>query len=69
MRRFLALLALPFLAACGGPEEEVEADLTRAQKDSIVAESGLPGSQGVGRAMDAARDANARSATHDSLLD
>ena len=41
--------------------------LTRRQKDSLVAETGLPGSQGVRGAMDAADQINARNSRLDSI--
>ena len=57
-----AALALGGLAyGCGGGSSDdmaVDRDtLTRAQKDSIIAEQPLPGARGVGRALDAAEAA------------
>ncbi len=62
------LLALA-LAACGGgsADETAAEERTRAQKDSAVAESGLPGSRAVGKAMDAASAAAERAERHDSI--
>jgi hypothetical protein len=51
-------------AACSGEASE-QAELTRAQKDSIVAELPVPGASGVGDAMQARDRANARAAQHD----
>lgn len=76
MKRLLvtaaAVLAVPLAAlACGGgsdPDAASAADtLTRAQKDSIVADMPLPGAGGVGAAMRARDNANARTEGHDSI--
>lgn len=42
--------------------------LTRAQKDSVIGASSLPGAGGVQRAIDTRDTANARNASMDSLL-
>jgi hypothetical protein len=55
------------LAACGNDEPDTAGALTRAQKDSIVAELPVPGAGAVGRAMEARDQANARSAEHDAI--
>lgn len=65
---FVALLALS-TAACGGADAGEQTELTRAQKDSIVAGLPVPGASGVGRAMDARDRANARSTDLDSIGD
>ncbi|MGH7673568.1 MAG: hypothetical protein ACREMC_11780 [Gemmatimonadales bacterium] len=57
--------ALALLAACGGSDrgsrESVNRDtLTQRQKDSILAQSRIPGAAGVGRAMRAADSTSAR---------
>lgn len=72
MRRPLPALALALLAAgCGGDDDartSVDRDtLTRDQKDSITAESGVPGASGVGRALEARDRANERTQVHDTL--
>lgn len=65
------LLACLVLAACsggGGGDAAAAADtLTRAQKDSMIVRSGIPGSGAVGRALDAAGRASERAAAHDSI--
>lgn len=63
----LAVAALLAAAACGGSEPEEQTELTRAQKDSIVADLPIPGARGVGNAMEARDRANARAAQHDSI--
>lgn len=58
------------LAACGGETGDTQAaadTLTRAQKDSIVADLPIPGANGVGGAMRARDLANERTARHDSI--
>jgi hypothetical protein len=61
---FVALASLA-VAACGSePAEQTE--LTRAQKDSIVADLPIPGASGVAGALQARDRANARAAQLDS---
>lgn len=71
MKRLLGVLAVVALAgACGGEagDARTAADtLTRAQKDSIVAELPIPGARGVGSAMDARDRLNARAQAHDTI--
>ena len=62
------LLALCLLAAgCAGPDRRDADTLTRREKDSLVAESGIPGAGGVRGAMTGADSAAARAARLDSL--
>jgi hypothetical protein len=67
-----AAIALVLLAGCsgGGPDSTAtNADtLTRAQRDSVIGASRLPGAAGVRRALDVADSAAARQAAQDSLL-
>ena len=63
MKRVLALMVV--MAGCGGSggsqQQTVNRDtLTQRQKDSILAQSKIPGASGVGRAMTAADSASAR---------
>ena len=68
MRAILATCSLAILAtACAGPDRQSADTLTRREKDSIVAESGLPGAGGVRGAMTGADSAAARAARLDSL--
>jgi hypothetical protein len=71
MNRLLAaLLAAVALGACGGEDGDARtaADtLSRAQKDSIVADLPIPGASGVGGALRARDRANARTAGHDTI--
>jgi hypothetical protein len=70
-RRYLTALALTCLVgavACSGGEPAEQTELTRAQKDSIVADLPIPGASAVGNAMQARDAANARAAEHDSLV-
>jgi hypothetical protein len=76
MRRFLSvILTAVVLASCSGKGEEgaatdaaaASADtLTRRQRDSIIANSKIPGAGAVGRAMGAADAASARTRAEDS---
>ena len=76
MRRVFAVLVCAlFLGACSAAKDETQADattwaepLTRRQKDSILARSGIPLTGAIGRAIDAADAASAQAAGHDSLL-
>lgn len=63
------LIALPFalLAACSSTETGNRRDtMTQRQKDSVLGQSGLPGAQGVTKAMRAADSVKARQAQTDS---
>jgi hypothetical protein len=66
------LVCATLAASCGGRPAEEEAasaadTLTRGERDSIIAGSRLPGARVVGRALDAAERANARTRLEDSL--
>ncbi len=71
MKKTLGISLVLALAACGGDVDEdgqAAADtLTRAQKDSIVADLPIPGAGAVGAAMRSRDRANERTATHDSI--
>jgi hypothetical protein len=65
MIRSAVAAALALLGACGGSDgrsqQAVNRDtLTQRQKDSILAQSRIPGAAGVGRAMRAADSTSAR---------
>jgi len=73
MRARLKVLALALLAsACSGAGEQdatnAQDTLTRAQRDSIIGASSLPGARSVQRAIDTRDSANARTGALDSLL-
>jgi len=66
----LVVATLLAAAACdsGGGDAQSAADtLTRAQKDSIIAEMPIPGASGVGAALRARDAANARTEAHDTI--
>lgn len=69
--RLMGLAFAVIVTACGGDSDDDQrtaADtLTRAQKDSIVADLPIPGAGAVGAAMRARDQANERTATHDSI--
>lgn len=56
-----------FLAGCSSPETANNRDtMTRRQRDSVLAQSGLPGAQGIGKAQRASDSIKARQAQFDS---
>ena len=69
MRLPCVLLVGLVMAACTSGESADAADpeVTRAQRDSAIAESDLPGAAAVGRAIDASEAARERAARMDSL--
>lgn len=68
----LTMIVLLACTACSGGERNGDAapgdTLTRAQRDSVIGASKLPGARGVQRALDTRDSANARNAAMDSLL-
>lgn len=69
-RRALALLiSLSVLSACSGkPQQANNRDtMTQRQKDSVLAQSGLPGAAGVGMALKTADSLKAKQAALDSI--
>lgn len=65
----LLLLCASACTATGDEDAAAAADtLTRAQRDSMIGASSLPGARGVQRAIDVRDTANARNAAMDSLL-
>lgn len=68
LRSAAALAAASIVAAACGAETGEQTELTRAEKDSIVAQLPVPGASGVGTAMQARDRANARADEHDALV-
>jgi hypothetical protein len=71
MKTILVLLTACVAACSGAGDQDAAAPadtLTRAQRDSIVGASSLPGAGGVRRAIGVRDSANARGAAMDSLL-
>jgi hypothetical protein len=68
MRRSGLVLLAIVLSACAAPETagNNRDTMTQRQKDSVLAQSQLPGARGVGMAMNAADSAKARQAKLDS---
>jgi len=64
-----SLLLVAAVAACSAQEtaRNDRDTMTQRQKDSVLAQSQLPGARGVGMAMTAADSAKARQAQLDSL--
>ena len=67
MFRLLAAVAVLGIATACANDTGEQTELTRAQKDSIVADLPIPGASGVGNAMQARDRANTRAAAHDEL--
>ena len=66
------LITIALVAACGGASQKSAATssgdtLTERQRDSILAQSRIPGASGVGRAMRAADSTSARAHAADSV--
>lgn len=60
------MLAVLATMACGGSEADAP-DRTERERDSLIAQSRLPGAAGVGAAMRAQDKATAVNATIDSI--
>ncbi len=70
MHRSILGLVILLLTACSGgkPAKSAAGDtLTERQRDSILAQSKIPGATGVGRAMKAADSTSARIRATDSV--
>lgn len=66
----IAAVGIVSLAACGqgtGDAQSAADTLTRAQKDSIIAEMPIPGAGVVGRALEVSERANERATAHDTI--
>ena len=63
-----AALCLAMMAGCASEEQQANRrdTMTQRQKDSTLAQTGLPGAQGVAKALAAADSAKARQARIDS---
>ncbi|MHB1193991.1 MAG: hypothetical protein ACYC6F_13195 [Longimicrobiales bacterium] len=70
-RRLLLAAVLLGVVACGQSASKADAPpadtLTRRQKDSIISTLPIPGASGVGAALKAADQANARTRQHDTI--
>lgn len=71
MSRHLSFVALPIaalLVGCSSSDtaQNLRDTMTQRQRDSVLAQSGLPGAGGVGKALKAADSAKARQAQIDS---
>jgi hypothetical protein len=67
-----ALVLLLLLAACGShpaakTSSTAKDTLTQRQRDSITAQSGIPGAKGIGAAQRVADSLNAQNARLDSI--
>ena len=61
MKSILLVLTIGFIGACGSGKSNQAADsLSQREKDSILANSKIPGARAVGNAMRAADSTNAK---------
>lgn len=72
MMRPLLILTIPLallIAACSKPDSQANRrdTMTKRQRDSVLGQSGLPGAQGVTKAMRAADSVKARVSDLDSI--
>jgi len=67
MIRALMVVSMLVAVACAGEPKAKQPEMTQRQRDSAIAESGLPGAGGVGRALRVADSAQARQAVMDSI--
>jgi hypothetical protein len=69
MRHIGTIVTFVLVAGCGAeaPADGPRQPTSQRTRDSAVAQSGLPGAGGVGRAMTVADSAAARRALEDSL--
>lgn len=68
--RTMTVLCAALLASCApatSDEGDRTTELTRRQKDSIVAEMPLPGAGAVGKALGALEASERRAEAHDSI--
>ena len=69
MRAALVVAAAMLLTSCSKPKETTANNrdtMTRRQKDSVLAQSSLPGARGVGQALKVSDSLKARQAAQDS---
>ncbi len=69
MRSALVVAAAALLMSCSKPKETTANNrdtMTRRQKDSVIAQSSLPGAKGVGMALKVSDSIKAKQAAQDS---
>ncbi|HXO84864.1 MAG TPA: hypothetical protein VN803_04995 [Gemmatimonadales bacterium] len=67
MKSILPVVTIGFMLACGSGDTSQTDTLTQRQKDSILANSKIPGARGVGSALRASDSVSARVQRSDSL--
>jgi hypothetical protein len=68
MKRGFILLAIATITACSSSSGGNNRDtMTQRQKDSVLGQSGIPGAQGVTKALRASDSAKAHQAQVDSI--
>jgi hypothetical protein len=68
MKKLISVVLI-LAAACSGSDAPANDrdTMTQRQRDSVLAQSGLPGARGVGQALNAADSVRARNAQLDSI--
>ncbi|MGH7636392.1 MAG: hypothetical protein ACREOK_01975 [Gemmatimonadaceae bacterium] len=67
MKRLALLFTALVATACGPTDTSARDSMTQRERDSVLAQSGLPGARGVGKALTAADSVRARNAQLDSI--
>jgi len=69
VKALLIVAAAACLAGCASDKTPANDrdTMTQRQRDSVLSQSGLPGAQGVGRALSASDSVRARNARLDSI--
>ena len=68
-RAFLAVAAVVLVTSCSKPKATAANNrdtMTQRQKDSVLAQSSIPGAKGVGMALKVSDSLKARTASQDS---
>ena len=63
----LVCIGLALVVSCSSEASSSTAELTRGQKDTIISQLPIRGSRGVGRALQAVEQSQARALQHDSI--
>lgn len=67
MKRLALLFTALVATACAPTDTSARDSMTQRERDSVLAQSGLPGARGVGKALSAADSVRARNAQLDSI--
>ena len=67
MKRLGLLIAGILMFGCSSGDTAARDSMTQRERDSVLAQSGLPGARGVGKALGAADSIRARNSRLDSV--